>query len=186
MAENENIEKRLAEDTLRQLFEQTLPDRIRRYLEVKPHPITAYHHFSSVSAECIDLFRDGHFFGCISLVQAVTEALVKFLCIRNGWKSEKQFEKNIHKLFSRKFISDQVKDYFLQIWQTRDDYHHLNPNIETDRQKLESIAREKLDILNKIESDIFAFTLVEGKIRPTNLKYWDIDGDTAEVFLRCL
>ena len=181
----ESVEKRLIEETLRQTFEQGLSKQIKRYLEVKPHPIVANHHFSSVSAECIDLFRSGHFFGCISLVQAVAEALVKFLCIRNGWKPKKQFEKNISKLFSRRFITSEIKDYFSQIWKKRDDYHHLNSNIEIDRQKLESMAREKLDMLNKIESNIFAFTIVEGKIRPVNLKYWDVDGNKTEVFLRC-
>jgi len=185
MAEDENIERFSIESTLRQLFEQTLPERIKRYLEIKPHPIIANHHFSSVSTECIDLFRDGHFFGCVSLVQAVAEALAKFLCIRNQWNPKKHFEKNITKLFSRKFISIQTKDCFLQIWKTRDDYHHLNPNIEIDHQKLESMARNKLNLLKSIESDIFAFTFVDGKICPTNMKYWDIDGDRTDVYLRC-
>ena len=184
--QREIVERKIFEDTQRQLFEQTLPARIDRYMQVKPHPITANHHFSSISAECIDLYRDGHFFGCISLAQAVAEAMVKFLCSRNGWRPRKQFEKNIEKLLTRKFISPQIYDCFVMIWQTRDDYHHLNSNIETDRQKLESVAKEKLTLLNKIESDIFAFTVVEGKIKPTNLKYWDIDGDTTDVFLRCL
>ncbi len=182
----ENSENRIIEDTLRQIFEQTLPERIKRYIEIKPHPIIPYHHFSSVSAECIELFRDGHYFGCISLAQAVAEAIVKFLCERNGWKPKKHYEKNIIKLHSRKFISDIIQNCFMEIWKTRDDYHHLNSSIETDRQKLEKMAKEKLGILQQIESDIFGFTIVEGKIKPINLKYWDIDGDTAPVFIRGL
>lgn len=138
---------RRIENDLRQLFDQTLPERIRRYQEFKPHPIVANHHFSAASAECIDLYRDGNFYGCIALVQAVSEALVRFLCERNGWGPEKTFEKNVDKLCKRNFISHQIKAWLLEIWEKRDDYHHLNPKIENDLQKLEILAKEKVMIL---------------------------------------
>lgn len=179
------VERKRIENDLRQVFEQSLPTRIQRYMEIKPHPIIANHHFSSVSTECIDLYRDGHFFGCISLIQAVAEALVKFLCFRNGWKPDKVFEENINKLVTRSFISSQIKNFFLEIWDKRDDYHHLNSTVENDRKKLESMAKTRLDLLSKIESEIFNFKIVDGKISPTNPKYWDIKGNTATVYLRC-
>jgi len=181
----EEWERKRIENDLRQLFEQSLPGRIRRYQEVKPHPIVANHHFSLVSAECIDLFQDGHFYGCISLAQAVAEALVKFLCNRNQWKPEKSFEKNLEKLVSRRFISEQTRDCLEQIWKKRDDYHHLNQSVQKDRQKLEAMAKAKMKLLNKVEGEIFAFTIVDGKICPSKPKYWDIDGNKADVFLRC-
>lgn len=185
MAEKHDISVKQITEDLRQLFEQMLPDRVRRYLELRPHPIVANHHFSSVSTECIELFRDGHFYGCISLAQAVAEALVKFLCMRNHWKPDQNFEKNLRKLVSRKFILESTKDCLEQIWKKRDDYHHLNQSVEKDRQKLEAMAKEKVRLLNKVESEIFEFTIVDGKICPSKPKYWDIVGNKADIYLRC-
>ena len=181
----QEIQRRMIEKDMRQLFEQRLPERIRRYLELKPHPIVAYHYFSAVSAECIELFREGHSYGCIALTQAVAEALVKFLCRRNGWQPDKVFEKNVKKLLKRKFISDSVNRFLLQIWDKRDDYHHLNAKIETDRKKLEPLAIEKVKLLNKVEAEIFHYTIIDGKIKPTLPQYWDIEGGKMGVYLRC-
>ena len=182
---NREILKKRTEKDLRQLFEQSLSERIKRYLEVKPHPIVAYHHFSSASAECIELFRDGHFYGCIALAQAVAEALVKFLCKRNGWRPNKVYEKNVETLLKRKFISNSANKWLYQIWDKRDDYHHLNPKIETDRKKLEALAKKRLELLQKVEGEIFHFTFIKGEMSLTQPKYWDIKGDKAKVFLRC-
>lgn len=179
------IQRKRAEEDIRQLFEQRLPDRVRRYFEVKPHSIISNSYFSAVSAECIELFREGHFYGCIVLAQAVVEALVKFLCEKNQWRSDKVFEKNVKKLFKRKFISDSANKSLLQIWAKRDDYHHLNPKIETDKKNLEVLAKERVQLLNEVEAEIFHFELVNGKIAPTHPKYWDIDDGKADVYLRC-
>lgn len=179
---NQIIKERMVEQDLRQLFELKLPERIKRHLEVKPHPIVANLHFSTASAECIELFRDGHFYGCIALTQAVAEALVRFLCERNGWSPDKVFEKNVAALLRRNSISDTMKGWLLQIWDSRNDYHHLNPTIETDRKKLETLAREKMNLLKEVEADIFRFTFVDGKIAPTQPKYWD--SGQANVYLR--
>lgn len=181
---HELIQKKQVEDSIRQEFEGTLADRVARYLEVKPHQIVPYTHFAVVSAECSFLFRDGHFYGCIALTQAVAEALVRFLCKKNSFGPAKDFEKNVEKLSVRKFISNKVKESLLTIWQRRDDYHHLNPNVATDRKTLEELAREKTRLLVEVESEIFRFRLVDGKINPENPKYWDISGNQAQVFLR--
>lgn len=183
---NQDAQRKRVEEDMRQLFEQRLPERVKRHFEVKPHPVVANHHFSAASAECIDLFIGGHFYGCISLTQAVAEALVRFLCHRNGWRPSKELEKNIGKLVTRKAISNELSGELLKIWNERDDYHHLNPNIETDRKKLEALARERVKLLNEVvEAEIFHFELVDGKIAPTHPKYWDIDDGKADVFLRC-
>ncbi len=63
-------------DSMKQEFEQTLLERVKRYLQVKPHGIIPNAPFSVPSSECSLLFRDGHFFACIALVQAVAEAIV--------------------------------------------------------------------------------------------------------------
>ena len=179
------IQQKLTEDSLRQRFEQTLSSRATRYLKVKPHGIIPFTPFAAASSECNFLFRDGHFYGCIALTQAVTEAIVRFLCIRNGWKPAKVFETNINKLHKRGFISQEIKSNFFRIWENRDDYHHLNPNIATNLKELEHIAYEKILGLKAIESEIFKFSIIDEKLIPKNRKYWSISqGGTAEVFLR--
>ena len=85
--------------------------------------------------------RDGHFYGCTALTQAVVEALVRFMCESNGWRASKQFEKNVETLSKRKFIKAELKKSLLEIWTQRNDYHHLNPNIERDWRKLEKLAK---------------------------------------------
>ena len=181
---HELIQKKQAEDSIREEFEGTLADRVDRYVQVKPHEIVPYTHFSTISAECSFLFRDGHYYGCIALTQAVAEALVRFLCKKNSFRPVKNFENNIEKLSVRNFISDKVKESLLKIWEKRNDYHHLNPNVETDRQTLEELAREKVRLLVEVEKEVFRFTSVDGKINPENPKYWDISGNQAQVFLR--
>ena len=180
----ELIQKKQLEDSFRQEFEGTLAHRVERYLQVKPHEIVPNTHFAAVSAECALLFRDRHFYACIALTQAVAEALVRFLCERNSWKPDNKFEKNIERLYKRNFISDELRESFLGIWNDRDDYHHLNSNVEADRQVLEELAREKARILVEVESEIFSFTITDGKIIPKYSKYWDIIGNQAQVFAR--
>ena len=60
-------------NSIKQEFEQTLSERVERYLQVKPHEIIPDAPFAVPSAECSLLFRDGHFYACIALVQAVAE-----------------------------------------------------------------------------------------------------------------
>jgi len=181
----ETMQRVFTEDGIKQEFEQTLSSRIERYLKVKPHGIVPLTEFAPVSAECTLLFRDGHFYGSIALSQAVAEAIAKFLCQKNGWKPKKNFEENVAKLQTRQFISNGMKDKFLRIWEKRDDYHHLNPTIETDREKLEALAYEKVLLLKEIESEVFKFSIVDGKLVPENRKYWVLQQNgTVPVFLK--
>ena len=185
MERNNLIQQKLMEESIKQEIEQTLSLRAQRYLKVKPHGIVPYTQFASVSAECNLLFRDGHYYGCITLTQSVTEAIVRFLCQKNSWKPEKDFENNINKLLNRNFISEKLKNKFLKIWENRDDYHHLNPNIEVQRTKLEEISYEKVLLLKEIESEIFKFSLKDGKLIPENKKYWELQKNgTIPVFLK--
>jgi len=179
------MQKVFTEDGIKQEFEQTLSARTARYLRVKPHGIVPLTEFAPVSAECTLLFRDGHYYGSIALSQAVGEAIAKFLCEKNGWKPKKNFEENVQKLETRQFISESMQAKFLSLWKKRDDYHHLNPSIETDRQKLEVLAYEKVSLLKEIESEIFKFSVVDGRLVPENSKYWNLQPNgTAQVFLR--
>jgi len=181
---HELIQKKQTENSIRQEFEGTLADRVDRYVQVKPHIIIPNEHFAAPSAECSLLFRDGHYYGCIALTQAVAEALVRFLCTKNSFKPVKKFEENVENLSTRTFISDKVKESLLKIWERRDDYHHLNTSIENDRQTLEELAKEKTRLLAKVESEIFEFKIVNGALIPKYPKYWNISGNQAQVFLR--
>lgn len=179
-----SVNKFQIKNELQQEFEFSLDQRIDRYLELKPHGVIPNSHFAAVSAECHLLYRDGHYYGTISLTQAVAEALVKFLCRVNGWKAAKDFEDNLDKLEKRTKITGNLKDKFLEIWQQRNDYHHLNSKVEQDRKKLEQFAKQKLNCLKQIEEELFAYSVSKGKLVPKFPKYWDITNGTISVFLR--
>jgi len=172
-------------NSIKQEFEQTLSERVERYLQVKPHEIIPNAPFAVSSAECSLLFRDGHFYACIALVQAVAEAIVRYVCDIDFRKHDKVFEKNVEKLHTRKFIDDKLQETLLKIWEKRDDYHHLNSSVKSDRDTLEKLAKEKACLLVEIESEIFKFSFGnDGSIIPKYPKYWKIRGNQAEVFLR--
>jgi hypothetical protein len=175
----------LTTESIRQEFEQTLPERVERYLQVKPHTIIPNTPFAAPSSECSFLYRDGHFYACIALVQAVAEAIVRYICDIDFRKHDRVFEKNVEKLYKRGFISDKLRGSLLKIWEKRDDYHHLNTNVKSDRLTLEKLAKEKACLLVEVESEIFEFSFGDdGSIIPKYPKYWKISGDRVEVFLR--
>lgn len=178
------IERAQIKDTLEQEFSLTLEQRVERYLELRPHGIIPNSHFAAVSAEVHNLYRDGHFYGTISLTQAVAEALVRFLCTKNGWDSSQDYKENVKQLKNRGKISVGIAALFIKIWKGRNNYHHLNPGIEQDRQRLKLLAKEKLESLKEIEEDLFGYTANEGKLIPKNPKYWDTKGNKVSVFLR--
>jgi hypothetical protein len=188
MISEERIQKLQIQDSIKQEMEQTLSVRTERYFKVNPHGIIPYTPFAPALAECPLLFRDGHFYSCIALVQAVAEAIARFLCEKNSWKPCKFFEENIKNLNTRKVISDDLKDAFLETWSKRDEYHHLNNTIETDKQILEEIAYTKILLLRKIESEVFKFSFTnKGELVPENKKYWELQEDgLIKVFLRLL
>ena len=51
-------------------------------------------------------------------------------------------------------------------------------------QELEKLARVKAQLLVEIESEVFAYTVVDGKISPKFPKYWDITDNQSQVYLR--
>jgi len=149
----------------------TISERVSRYLELDFTELTPNEHFASISAQCILLYRDGYFFACIALCQAVAEALVRFMCERSGFPASKVFEKNIEKLCRREVKPD-CSRLLKEIWKGRDDYHHLNSKVPTDREKLQAIAKSKLIALHDVESDVFAFEWAGGAVKLKYPKYW--------------
>lgn len=181
----ELYQRALTTDSIKQEFEQTLQERVERYLQVKPHGIIPNAPFAVPSSECSLLFRDGHFYACIALVQAVAEAIVRYMCDVDFKNHDKVFEKNLEKLHTRKFIDDKLRESLLNIWARRDDYHHLNSSVKSDRQTLENLARQKACLLVEVESHIFEFKVAQdGRIVPKFPKYWKIGNGQMEVFLR--
>jgi hypothetical protein len=167
----ELVEKAQIKDTLEQLFNLTLEQKINRQLELRPHGIIPNSHFAAVSAGCYSLYTDGHFYGTISLTQALAEALLRFLCEKNDLKVSSP-DNNVGKLKKKKLISTNLAILFNNIRKNRDDYHHLNPQIEQDRQKLATLAKEKLTNLRDIQKELFAYSVNEGKLIPRFPKYW--------------
>jgi len=179
------INRKELEENLKQEFLATLDERISRYRELDFIKVTPNAHFASVSAECILLYRDGHFLACVALCQAVAEAIVRLMCERSKFSSiSEDYEKNVGNLQERKIEPDCSK-LFKEIWKGRNDYHHLNPEIPTERSELQDIAKSKIITLHKIESEVFDFAWTkDGAISPRYRKYWDIKNGLLNVFLR--
>src|SRR3989338_389663 len=115
------IMEKEVENGMKQEFEQSLPSRVKRYMQINVPWLLPNHHFAPFSAQCVILFRDGHFYSCIVAVQAIGEATVRFLCDANGWKPGSSYEANIKRLEQRKFISATTKASLLEIWKNRND-----------------------------------------------------------------
>jgi len=156
----------------RQECEATALERVDRYLRVQHHLIVGDTPFAPASAECIALFRDGHFYGCISLSQAVGEAIVRHMCQSNQWRPAQDFEENVRTLKQREFIDEEVEGILLGLWQSRNDYHHLNDNIATDHATLQDFAFAKIRALTKIETWVFGFSSGEGGLILRHPQYW--------------
>ena len=180
---DERIQRAEYRRSLQSDYEFTLDQRVDRYFRVKPPVMIASTPFSAVSAECAQQFRDGHFYGSIAMAQAVGEALVRFLCERNRFRAAKAFDVNVRNLKKRRFISNAIADSLESLWMRRNDYHHLNSNIEQDRDELEALAERKLGDLYSVEEDVFSHDISEGRLIPRHPKYWDLDGKMLKVFL---
>jgi len=170
---------------LRSEFEATVAERAERYLRAQHHGVVAGTPFAGASSESIRLFRDGHFYGCISLSQAVGEAVVRHMCRSNRWKPAENFEENVTTLKRRRFIDGRLERLLLDIWRYRDDYHHLKDNIEVDRKKLERLAFVKIRALAEIEAVVFAYSFAAGRLVLKHPQYWPKPAkDRVGVFLR--
>ena len=155
-------------------------------METKRHPIIANHYFSHVSSECQLLFDNGYYFGCIALCQSVAEALARFM-YEKWTKNEpgKYFYGNIQKMKENKVKPDVTK-LLIKIYggQQRNDFHHLNKTVPTEYEQLRSIATEKINTLNKAESQIFKYDIIDGGLRTEYEQYWEKKDGHYDTFLR--
>jgi hypothetical protein len=106
------------------------------------------------------------------------------MCKVSGFKPSNTFEKNVEMLYRRNIQPD-CNELWTQIWEGRDEYHHLKPMVPTNRKTLQSVAKSKIITLHDAESRIFAFDVVDGAIKPKYAKYWpQTDNGNLNVFLR--
>ena len=177
------------EQRLRSMFEIKLASSILRAEQTEVIPIIPNQYFSTASSEIRDMFIDGYFTGAITLSQSVAEGLSRFLCDRNGLREyiKEKHSKRVFLLQSEKIISSKSKTAFDKIAEWRNDFHHMNENIKTNRSELDIRAKLNIGCLFQIEKEVFDYSITKGKLAPKYPQYWDIDADgTAEAFLRSL
>lgn len=174
------------ERLIRAEFEQSLNERIDRYLSIGHQPIVANHHFADASTECVNLFRDGYFTACITLTQSVAEGIVKFVRERNGVPQVEHESKQavVERMRDLGILSQCFVDAVSRIRRSfRDDFHHMNPKVAGI--ELEPLARRNIADLAAIEREIFECRVADGRLVPERPLYWDVDaGGDVPVYLR--
>jgi hypothetical protein len=171
---------------LRRHDEAKLVGRANRSARTKVHDVIPNHFFSAASSECRDVFIDGYFYACVSLAQAVAEGLSGYLGRLHKVGAKNDPQQRVERLCNKGFISAAAQSAFHSIWSNdRNAFHHMNEDIPTEHQMLERRAEECVMALLKIESELFAFDIDEGRIIPKNPIYWpEVDAEHFEVFLR--
>ncbi len=166
-----------------------LSARAERFLQIPRSHIIPMGPFAAPSAECMKLFRDGYFFGCITLAQAVTDAIIRHVdWIEFPNDDRTKFvglPKRLQKLHKGNRIGDAVKLDVERIWFHRNHFHHLDPRTQLAETKLEEIAKETLAVLARIEADLFGFSVdPSGAISPHKPQYWNIQNGQILAFIR--
>jgi hypothetical protein len=158
---------------LERIDEARFQGRAERAARSIIHGIIPQHFFSAASSECRELFVDGHFYGCISLAQAVAEGLTRFLGRFHQIGARKNPLLRSSKLYDAGIISQEALQALKRIrGNDRDIFHHMNDNIPTDSKVLEARAEECVDALYTVESEVFEFQTRDGTIVPKNPQYW--------------
>jgi hypothetical protein len=114
--------------------------------------------FAAPSAECAEQFRDGRYFGCIALTQALLEAVIRDVWqikLKKKPNHQGSFDKNVEALHKKKLIADDWKIKLDQMWADRHSFHYLRPSVESDQRKLEEKARNLLKLLDDMEREFF-------------------------------
>ncbi len=180
-------ERRRIEGSIKNEVMRTLSDRATRFLQVRGTILVPDGPFAAPSVECAEQFRDGHYYGCIALTQAVLEAVIRHIWhikLKKKPNQEGNFDKNLEALHKKQFISDQWKTKLDQMWAERHSFHHVRPSVECDRQKLEETARNTLKLLNDLEREFFGFSVRDGMVVPDHPEYWSIKEGESFVFMR--
>lgn len=171
---------------LRADLEADIEARIDRCFEADPMSIIPNHHFSAPSAECIGMYRDGYFYGCVTLSQAVAEGIVKFAAERNGVvRLDGENDEGLARRMNRNgLLSDDFITAFGRIRRSfRNDFHHMNRKIE--EHPVAALAKRNIEDLVNMERELFEWAVGEnGTMVPRHSQYWDqLNGDVS-VFVR--
>ncbi len=184
----EQVRRRMISDDLRAIFEATIEQRVERYLEISHQGMIPNCHFAEASAECIRLYTDGYFLSAVMVTQAVAEGIRKFVVKRNEEVKPDENMKGpaiVSLLVERRILSNNCADAFNRIWKSfRDDVHHMNPKVAEI--SFRDLAKRNIQDLAALEREVFDFKIGgDGRVIPTNPKYWDVEADgTMPAFLR--
>ena len=170
----------------RSWFEGTLPGFVSRRRAVEAPGIIPNHHFSAASTECTLCFALGNFYAAISLSQAIAESISKFVLTRHQMKVVSLFENNVRSMRKAGLITEDSAARLRDVWKDRNEFHHLNPSVATERTALEQKALTNVHALAFVEAELFAYGLDRGALVPAHPEYWDSPSGTGtvEVFLR--
>lgn len=190
--------RRYVEDSFRQEFDEILPRMVNRSIRLPIQTLGPAQYFARPTLECRKMFVHEHFFGCISLAQAVAEGIARFLLEKNPsivLEVTDNHEAVINVLqhnSSSAVISPLAFAAFKRIREPRKNkedrntFHHLLDDIELNPKKLEVRAEQCLLALHEIESEVFGYSVVDGRIVPKCPQYWpttDVPG-TVRVMVR--
>jgi hypothetical protein len=149
-------------------------DRADRFSQVRENTLIPDAPFAAPWAECAILFRDGHYFGCISLTQAILEAVIRQIWqvkLKKKQTQEGSFGKNLEALHKKKIISDEWKSKLEEMWADRHSFHHLRPSVVADHLKLEETARNTLTLLNDLGRKFFGLSIRNEILVPDQPEY---------------
>ena len=104
------------QEQLERIDEARKPGRLDRVARTRVHELIPSHFFSPASSECRDAFIDGHYYACVSLAQAVAEALARFLNRFHHVGAKNDPQKLAYRLKNAGAISDTALNAFLRIW----------------------------------------------------------------------
>ena len=144
-----------------------------RYAEIDHPQVVPIHHFTEASTECIFLYAAGHFYSTIMVAQAVAEGISRFVAEREGIDFNRKNTIGpdiVDLLIERGIVSKEYKDAFDRLWETRNDVHHMNPEVAAIR--IPDCAKGSMQDLVAIQGEIFSFNVSNGTIVPFTPKYW--------------
>jgi hypothetical protein len=168
-------------------FEASLPDRLRRASQIRLQHLIPAHWFATAASECANMYIAGSFYGAISVAQAYSEALSRFLAEHHRARIPKDPETRWQYLRQENIVSAEVLAAAIAIANDRDAFHHLNISVPQQYEELEAKAAQCINHLHTIESEVFAYSLGEepGKVTLKNPDYWPSGGaGLARVNLR--
>jgi hypothetical protein len=150
-------------------------------------PMIPNHYFSHACAECQLLFESRNYFACIAQCQTVAEALARFIYERGtGLRPSGDFKTNIDRIKGAHVqpdVSNLLDDLYGDERQ-RHDFHHLNKPVPTKYEELQSIATNKIDLLKKIEYQVFDYEMTGNGLKFKYPKYWENTIGTDNAFLK--